>query len=523
MRKFLSAFFVLFSLLWISSSALASPTTVSTMSGKIVGVEDDGIRVFKGIPYAKPPVGELRFAPPQRMESWSEPLEATQYGPTAVQVRELEGLPMSEDCLTLNIWTPARTDNKDKLPVYVYIHGGGYAIGSGSEAMCNGSSFARNGIVCVSINYRLNALGFFSNRTTFDLYSTTGNWGLLDQIMALEWVRDNIEAFGGDPGNVTIGGESAGSWSVSALILSPLAKGLFQGAIMESGTILGAPFSSYYAQGDLQRSIELGGILSSLFDADDSAEGLAKMRVVDSRVLVQFTEFMLNQTHPTPFFLLPVFDGVVLPKDPYLALKSGNFNKVRLLWGVNTDEGSLFAPADTNANQYAMLATQAYGYDKAQTVLKHFPINEENPAFKRTRELLGYNLFMVGMKIYAEALSRQGMDVYGYNFDYASPKDTAAGLGARHAAEIPYAFNTLASFGLTSPEQQALADEMHIRWVNFIKTGDPNKGMPVLSSTEWPKYSPTNPEIIRFNTTVKVEALPHKDDMEFIEQLVYEK
>ena len=523
MRKSIGSLFVFFCFLWLAPSVQAAQTLVSTPSGKIVGVENDGISVFKGIPYAKPPLGDLRFAPPQKMEPWTKPLEALHYGPTAVQISAREGLPMSEDCLTLNIWTPSKNGNKDNLPVYVYIHGGGYANGTGSEARYDGTSFARNGIVSVSINYRLNAMGFFASRATFDLYGTTGNWGLLDQIMALKWIRDNIEAFGGGPENVTIGGESAGSWSVSALILSPMAKGLFQGAIMESGSILGAPFASYYARGDLQRSMELGGILSSLFNADDSAEGLAKLRKADSRVLAQFTEFGVNQTRPVPFFLLPVFDGRVLPEDPYAALKSGNFNKDRLLWGYNTDEGSLFAPADTNVNQYMMLATQAYGYDKAQTVLKRFPVNADNPAFKRTRELLAYNLFTVGMKIYADTLSQQGLDVYGYNFDYASPKDAAAGLGARHAIEIPYAFNTLASVGLTAPEQQALADEMHTRWVNFIKTGNPNKGKVVPSSVNWPRYSSTHPEIIRFNTVVKVEALPHKDDIEFIERIVYEK
>jgi para-nitrobenzyl esterase len=465
-------------------------------------------------------VGELRFAPPQRVEPWTSPLDATEYGPAAIQVGS-DDRAVSEDCLTLNIWTPAEAGAGAALPVYVYIHGGAYAIGSGSSALYDGTSFAGHGIVAVTVNYRLNALGFLAGRTTYDMYGTTGNWGHLDQILALEWVRDNIAAFGGDPGNVTVGGESAGSYSVSALILSPAAEGLFHGAIMESGTILGAAATSYYAKCDLARSIEQGRMLSSVFHADDDAEGLARLRRVDASVLARLAEFRWDQTSLAPFALMPVFDGKVIPANPYKALKEGAFNKVRLLWGFNGDEGSMFVPETASEPTYALLAAINCGYDKAQAVLDRFPVDAEHPAFLRIRRLLAYTGFTAGMKTFGDAAAARGMDVYAYNFNYVSPENAAVGLGAKHAAELPYVFNNLQVEGLKRPEQQATADEMHLRWVNFITTGNPNQGVQLPTNIQWPKYTPQNSAVMRFDTAVSVGTLPDKEDMEFMERVLF--
>jgi para-nitrobenzyl esterase len=492
--------------------------------GDVAGIEEGGLRVFKGIPYAEPPVGDLRFAPPRKIGPWTSPLDASKFGSAAIQlasnISSIEQ-PMSEDCLTLNIWAPANSGKNAKLPVYVFIHGGGYAVGSGSEALFGGASFARQGIMAVNLNYRLNAMGFFASQTTFDRYGTTGNWGHLDQIMALEWIRDNIAAFGGDPDNVTIGGESAGSFSVSALILSPLARGLFHGAIMESGTILGAATSSYYAKCDLERSIEVGRMLSSVFHAKDDAEGLAELRRVDAGVLARLTEFSLDNTHLVPFFLIPVFDGKMMPKDPRKALRDGDFNKVRLLWGFNADEGSIFLPASTTESSYAVLATIAYGSDKARAVLERFPVDADNPAFQRARQLLGYTYFSVDMKAFGDAMAGQEVDVYAYLFAYVSPENAAAGIGASHGMVLPYFFDNLPIRGLEGPEHRALADEMHMRWVNFIKTGNPNQNAGQPAKTVWPKYDPQSPKVMRFDTPVTVEPLPHKEDMEFLKSLSY--
>ncbi|MHB9296596.1 hypothetical protein PilKf_02369 [Pillotina sp. SPG140] len=207
------------------SAVVGTNVTNVTRNGPIEGLEADGIYAYKGIPYAKAPVGDLRFAPPQDVEPWTTVLDCTKYGPLTVQLADnpflaVENANQSEDSLSLNVWTPAAPGATDKLPVYVYIHGGGFGNGSGNETTFDGTSFAKNGVVTVTINYRLGTLGFFASQETYKQYGTTGNWGLLDQIKALEWIRDNIANFGGDPSQVTIGGESAGSWSVSALIES---------------------------------------------------------------------------------------------------------------------------------------------------------------------------------------------------------------------------------------------------------------------------------------------------------------
>ncbi|MDR1965889.1 MAG: carboxylesterase family protein, partial [Synergistaceae bacterium] len=261
-----------------SERAYAASVTLATPNGEIRGSRSEDVSVYNGIPYAAPPVGELRFAPPQDAPAWEGVRDCTEFAPQAVQYMPFEGQPMSEDCLALNVWTPARPGDGAKLPVYVFIHGGGFAEGAGSLPMYDGTGFAKKGIVAVTINYRLNALGFFASRETLKRYGTTGNWGILDQIKALEWVRENISSFGGDPGKVTIGGESAGSFSVSILIASPLAKGLFRGAILESGTILSLPFLSTYARSDPDKSIAVSGMLADIVGAGDDENGLARMR-----------------------------------------------------------------------------------------------------------------------------------------------------------------------------------------------------------------------------------------------------
>lgn len=268
-------------------SAETALVETRTHSGSVVGILSDDIAIFRGIPYAAPPVGELRFAPTKPVAPWTEPLDCTEFGATAVQKEARNGLPMREDCLTLNVWTPALPktgETGEKLPVYVYIHGGAYAQGSGSDPLYDGTAFAKRGIVAVTINYRLNVLGFFASKETLSRYGTTGNWGHLDQIEALKWIRENAASFGGDPDRVTIGGESAGSYSVSALMLSPLAEGLFQGAILESGTILALGGSSFYSKGSPERSAEVFRMMSWLFEARDDADGLAKMRAADADI-----------------------------------------------------------------------------------------------------------------------------------------------------------------------------------------------------------------------------------------------
>ncbi|MDR1074188.1 MAG: carboxylesterase family protein, partial [Treponema sp.] len=279
----------------VFSSGASAGTSLVTKNGPIKGVRAKGVYAYKGIPYAKAPVGDLRFAPPQDAEPWTEVRDCTKYGPVIPQwltvSLRLDNTEQSEDALIVNVWTPSAPKKNDKLPMYVFIHGDGYAFGSGNEKDYDGTGFALDGVVAVTINYRLSALGFFASNETYNQYGTTGNWGILDQIKVLEWVRDNIAEFGGDPEQVTIGGESAGSLSVSALVLSPLAKGLFRSAIMESGAILAMQAMAYH--GDLQKSIEQSQALAGIFGASDTAEGLAYLRQVDGYVLNYLSPFSL--------------------------------------------------------------------------------------------------------------------------------------------------------------------------------------------------------------------------------------
>ncbi|MDR1030396.1 MAG: carboxylesterase family protein [Treponema sp.] len=494
-------------------------TSLVTKNGPIKGVQQDGIYVYKGIPYAKAPVGDLRFAPPQDVEPWTDVLDCTKYGPMISQWLtfpiSVDNKKQSEGALILNVWTPAEPQKADKLPVYVFIHGGGFGFGTGSQNTLNGTSFAQNGVVTVTINYRLSTLGFFASNETYKQYGTTGNWGLLDQIKALEWIRDNIEDFGGDPAQVTIGGESAGSYSVSALILSPQAEGLFHGAIMESGTILSLQSSLPQARGDLQKSIEASQALADVFGVSDTEEGLKHLRQVDPYVLNYLSPFMMNQASILPpFYLMPVFDGAVLPKDPVAALHEGNFNKVNLLIGFNHDEGTLFIPSTVDDSFYESYGSRMVG-EGWPVIAERFPVDENNTAAQRTQQVLAYSWFTAGSKVFADTLAHNN-SVFMYNYNFAAPGNP---LGAYHAGEIPHVFNTVGESA--SEESKKVAQEMHTRWINFIKNGDPNSGVTLPSATQWPKYDPEKPEVIFFDTEVTAGTLPDQENLDFVAQVLY--
>ncbi|MDR3348465.1 MAG: carboxylesterase family protein [Acidaminococcales bacterium] len=486
--------------------------------GVIKGQRAGGISVYKGIPYAKPPVGELRFAPPENAEPWEGELDCTRFGAQCFQIPLPVGdEPFSEDCLTLNVWTPAQPGEGAKLPVYVFIHGGGFSSGSGAFPLYDGTGFAKKGIVTVTINYRLGVLGFFASRETLKRYGTTGNWGLLDQIKALEWVRDNIAAFGGDRGKVTIGGESAGSFSVSALATSPLAKGLFRGVIMESGSVLSLPAFSYYSRADLRKSIGASSFLADIFSAGDDAEGLAKMRKADAETLARLCAFSADQT-AAPFFLTPAIDGRVIPKDPLKAMGSGELAGVNFLLGFNNDEGSLFVPADTDDGGCKALIARIFGGQNMLSVLGRFGVDAQNTYQQRARQLLAYGFFSAGTKRFADIAADVGSGVYMYKFKYVYIPPVN-GLGAPHAAELPFVFNTLALLGLSDPEAVKLADETHTRWANFIKTGDPNVGEMPPSAVKWPKYDSKDTNVLYLDKRITSGALEDKENIDFIADL----
>ncbi|MDR2055375.1 MAG: carboxylesterase family protein [Desulfovibrio sp.] len=503
------------------SGAAREAPRVTVACGMLKGIHEGSIFVYKGIPYAKPPVGELRFAPPEDAEPWSGELDCDKFGFQCFQHPAVAGSePFSEDCLKLNVWTPAKPGEAAGLPVYVFIHGGGFSSGSGSSPMYDGTSFAKKGVVAVTVNYRLGALGFFASRETLKRYGTTGNWGLLDQIKALEWVRDNIAAFGGDRGKVTIGGESAGSFSVSALATSPLANGLFRGVIMESGSVLSLPELSYHARGDLEKSIRASRVLADIFEADDSADGLAKMRRADPEVLAYLGFFAADQT-ATPFFLTPAFDGKVLPKSRPDAASAGKLAGVNFLLGFNNDEGSLFIPGNADDGGCKALVARVFGGQKALQVFDRLKVDARNTRLQRTRQAAAYGIFSAGMKRFADIAADAGSNVYMYKFKYVSPGNKKSGLGAAHASELPFVFNNLATMGLSGPEAEELAGETHRRWVNFIKTGDPNLGEATPSGVTWPKYDSRETNVLYLDKKIVSGALEDKENIDFMADLAF--
>ncbi len=524
-KKLLGAAFACAVLLSAGVLGQAAETAlVTTPSGPVAGLSEDGLRIFKGIPYAKPPLGEGRFAPPETVEPWSTTLVCDAFGPQAVQQGSfgpMVSAPVasSENCLSLNIWTPAKS-GEERLPVYVFIHGGAYAIGNGASPVWDGSNLAKRGIVVVTINYRLNALGFLATGETYRRYGTTGNWGHLDQIKALEWLRGNISAFGGDPDRVTIGGESAGSFAVSALMLSPLAKGLFRAAILESGSILSVTTSTPYARGDLDKSIAVGRMFASMFGADrDDAAGLAALRAADPEAMAQSSAFEGDFRITTAYLCFPVFDGKVLPRNPYAALRTGNFNRVKVLFGFNADEATVFIPPNIDGLQYKALVARMFAKHGPAVTARFAPAGT---VYRQALKAMQTGTFTAGMKVFADAYAAQGLDVYGYYFTHVSPQHAKTGEGAKHGAEMPYIFDTFAATNEKdpTPEMLRLRDEIQTRFANFIISGDPNQGEEPLSGVLWPKYRAESPVMIRFDERLRLQDMPDREDAAFIAEVL---
>ncbi|HMC53331.1 MAG TPA: carboxylesterase family protein, partial [Acidimicrobiales bacterium] len=320
---------------------------VTTRCGKLEGVERDGVRVFRGIPYARPPVGPRRFRAPQPAEPWTGVRDASKAGPAAPQVpgpteQLMPGPPLDtdEDCLTLNVWTPAAAGAQPR-PVLVWIHGGGFLTGSGSLPIYNGRFLAARGdVVVVTINYRLGALGFLSHPALRDEESgAAGNWGLLDQIAALRWVRENIDAFGGDPGNVTVFGESAGAMSVGTLMGTPAAVGLFRRAIMESGSPAATPAEE--AAGTAESLLRAAGC--NRIDSEGA-------RALPLGALLEAQQDLWARRGPgVGLPLQPALDGAVLERDPSEAIADGLSSGVPVITGTNRDEWEMFAAMDPGA------------------------------------------------------------------------------------------------------------------------------------------------------------------------------
>lgn len=484
---------------------MPDPTgTVQLEQGQVRGVVEDQVVAFKGLPYAAPPVGDRRWRPPVAPASWDGVREAADYGALCIQPPSngdpgVGPLPMSEDCLTLNVWSPV--ERTVPLPVMVWIHGGGYNNGSGTAALYDGTALAQRGVVVVTINYRLGRLGFFDHPALAEGRAAdepAGNYGVMDQIAALEWVRDNIAALGGDPDNVTIFGESAGGAAVTQLMIAPSARGLFHKAVVQSG---------------------LGRQRSALLDLDrpgrPSAQSLGETFARSAGLSGPVTADQLRAL-PAEAFLTPmpafysdnlIVDGIALTEDVIQAFTAGRQAPVPLMMGTNSAEFWWIRPADAGA----------YGRtDDALTDAEHDALLAayDGPD--------GYDAHVVSDLIFNEPVRQlarlhaaAGHPTYLYRFDVVPDSNPEPSGGATHASERPYVFQTLSTVGRPLGQRDYDAsDAMAGYWTRFAGAGDPNgAGAPV-----WPDYRAEPDHLLEFTNDGPVaRPVPHASRLDLIE------
>lgn len=457
-----------------ASAAAAGGPVVEAPAGAVRGAALDGVDVFRGIPYAQSPTGRLRWRPPVTAQRWSGVRDATRFGPACHQPPSRPGSiyapaetpVMSEDCLSLNVWTPANDEN---APVFVWIHGGSLTGGSGAEVMYDGARMAAQGVVVVTINYRLGVLGYLAHPDLSEESpnGVSGNYGLLDQIEALRWVNRNIAAFGGDPDNVTIAGESAGALSVMYLMAAPAAHGLFHKAVAQSAYMISTPALNEAVHGT--PSAEDAGVA---FSRQVEVRGLARLRAVDPQTLTV-------QAAMSGFLPLGNVDGHVLPAQPVEVFDQGRQAPVPILAGFNEGEirslRFLLPPLPANAEAYEAAIRAAYG-DLAEAMLERYPSDDLDEAMLATTRDAMYGWTAERL---VRAQTAQGRPSYLYYFNHSYPAADEAGLHAFHAAEIPYA---LGNTGATPPwwprvpetdKESGLSDAMLAYWVTFARDGAP--------------------------------------------------
>ncbi|HEY1805894.1 MAG TPA: carboxylesterase family protein [Terracidiphilus sp.] len=478
------------------ATAGAAQLKVKTAQGKVQGklINDGKVRAFLGIPYAAPPVGDLRWQAPQPALPWKGTREATNFGAHCAQNHVFDDMIFqdagaSEDCLYLNVYAPAAATAKSKLPVMFWIHGGGDSGGSGDEPRHNGDFLPIKGVVLVTINYRLGVFGFLAtSELEKEAGGTAGDYGLMDMIAALQWVKGNIAEFGGDAGNVTIFGESAGSFAVSILMASPMAQGLFEKAIGESGGAFGVS----EARATLARNAPLGDtwMMSSL-----GVSSLKELRALPT------DKILSAAAKPGAPRFGVVVDGKVLTQSVADIYAAGKQAHIPLLAGWNRDEGSFVTfRGSTTVDQWNATAEQRFG-DRAQEFLALYPGNTDEQALRSNIDYNSDTFIALGTWEWIEAQVKTGdAPVYRYHLELAAPPSKFhPGSFAFHSDDIEYVFGTLDTRpgAVWRPEDRKLSEEMMGYWTNFAKTGDPNgPGLP-----EWPRFDKTG-ELIHLNSTI---------------------
>lgn len=513
--------------------AMAVPVSaadrVKTASGTVEGVtEQSGVHVYRGIPFAAPPVRDLRWKPPQPVTRWQGVRSATQFGPRCVQAPVFRDMNfrsngMNEDCLYLNVWTPA-TSSRARLPVLVYFYGGGFVAGDGSEPRYDGESMARKGIVSLTVNYRLGVFGFLAHPelSKESPHHASGNYALLDQRAALQWVQQNIAAFGGDPRRVTIAGESAGSIAVSALMASPLSKGLFAGAIGESGALIAPTLPPVpLVQGEEE---------GAKFAAGIGATSLPALRAMSTSQLLDAAA-----TLPIGRFA-STLDGYVLPKRPAEIFAAGEQAHVPLLVGWNTEENgarTILGTSDPTPENLTKALRALYG-DRGDEAVKLYAGTNADSVRQAATDLAGDTFIAYSTWKWADLHGKTGgQPVYRYLYARPRPPTSAppasnsggnapaarpVARGAVHSAEIEYAMGTLATNKVYAwaPDDYKVSEVMQGYFANFVKTGNPNgPGLP-----PWPAANDgADARIMRLDVESRAEADTTRERYVFLDSI----
>ncbi len=482
-------------------SLAAIPEPIHTEAGLVTGVAGGApeVRVFKGIPYAAPPLGDLRWRAPEPATKWSGVRAADKFAAACMQTpypmgspyRVLDEEKTSEDCLYLNIWTAAQSA-KERRPVMFWIHGGGLTRGSGSTAAYDGTRFATHGVVVVTVNYRLGVFGYLAHPelTRESAHKSSGNYGFLDQLAALEWVRRNIAAFGGDAAQITIAGESAGSWSVNALEASPLAKGMFARAIGESGALFSKlPTLEEAEKTGVRFAQSVGAANLTELRATPAAELLAKDGTASATV-----------------------GGWFLPAQVAAIFGAGKQNDAPALIGWNANEGSVFVPAQVNPENFKALARFRFGKD-AEEYLKLYPAATAEEAHASSLAAFRDEVFGWEMRTWARLQTESGKaPAYLYYFSKKPPGPFGERMGSFHASEIQYVFGTLGP--AATDEDRKLSAQMGDYWTNFIASGNPNgMGLP-----DWPKYDAKTDEAMNLGDRLGPIPVPDRAALDFLDR-----
>ncbi len=484
---------------------------VKTQSGLVQGIREDGVTVFKGIPYAKPPLGELRWRAPQPLEHWPGTYKATEFGHDCMQAPILSDdaplrTSLSEDCLFLNIWKP-KGEQTTPLPVLVWIYGGGFVNGGSSPAMFSGHEFAKQDIVTVSFNYRIGRFGFFAHPalTQENKDGVLGNYAFMDQIAALKWVQENIRDFGGDPDQVTLMGESAGGFSVHVLLTSPLSQRLYKQAIIQSGGGRGGNGIRLLSATNMQgmASAESVGVAfaSKMGIQGQDQKAIDALRKLSAEDVVHGLN-MATMNDPT--YSGPIIDGTLMVNQPEETYKRGKGLNIPVL--IGTTDSDIGRPPSVQTMQQALAP---FGDEKYQEARSAYDVNESKSPQAIAQAISSDILMVEPARFVMQEASKQPAPVYGYRFGYVADSKKFAWSGAYHSTDVPYAFNTVnTTYGVDLTEKdQAMATLVFGYWVNFIKTGSPNgDGLP-----KWTPFNSQKENIMIFDNRGAEESESESD------------